>query len=93
MDTGEITIGMKVRYPRTGTEGLVEKIEEIGGRTFAEIDTTHLLYRVDVIIPVEKFREKARGMEISIEEELGKGKMSAEELQKAYDHTDGECGG
>ncbi|HEX3002052.1 MAG TPA: DUF2098 domain-containing protein [Methanoregula sp.] len=47
----ELTQGMRVRYPRTGTAGTVLRIEEIRGVTFAELDSTNLLYRVDQLIP------------------------------------------
>jgi hypothetical protein len=53
MTDGEIAVGMKVRYPRTGTTGTVVRIDEIEGKRFAEVDTTHLRYRIDVLIPAE----------------------------------------
>jgi hypothetical protein len=54
----EIALGTLVRYPRTGTTGTVLRIEHVGGGTFAELDTTHLLYRVNELIPAAK-TEKA----------------------------------
>jgi hypothetical protein len=47
----EITLGMRVRYPRTGTTGTILRIEEIRGGVFAELDSTTLLYRIDNLIP------------------------------------------
>jgi hypothetical protein len=47
----EIALGMKVRYPRTGTTGKILRIEQIRGDTFAELDSTNLLYRIDYLIP------------------------------------------
>lgn len=47
----EIALGMKVRYPRTGTTGKILRIEQVGGDTFAELDSTSLLYRIDQLIP------------------------------------------
>lgn len=47
----EITLGMRVRYPRTGTTGNILRIENVKGVTFAEMDTTGLLYRIDHLIP------------------------------------------
>jgi hypothetical protein len=47
----EITLGMKVRYPRTGTTGKILRIERVRGDTFAELDSTSLLYRIDQLIP------------------------------------------
>ncbi len=93
MDGTEIAVGMKVRYPSTGTEGQVAQLKEIDGEIFAEIDSTGLFYRVDRIIPVEKFKEKAKGRELSVEEALEKDKTSTENLWEGVDRVDGECGG
>ena len=43
----ELVIGMRVRYPGTGTTGNVVRIENEQGNVFAELDSTHLLYRID----------------------------------------------
>ena len=51
----EITLGMRVRYPRTGTTGTILRIEQVRGEAFAELDTTNLLYRIDYL-----FRRLAR---------------------------------
>jgi hypothetical protein len=59
MDEGEIAVGMQVRYPRTGTTGKVERLERIGSATFASIDSTHLLYRIDMLVSTDA--QKARG--------------------------------
>jgi hypothetical protein len=58
MDTGEIAVGMCVRYPRTGTTGTVESLETIGDQVFATLHSTHLRYRVDQLIPAGAIREK-----------------------------------
>ena len=47
----EVAPGMKVRYPRTGTTGKILRIEQVRGETFAELDSTNLLYRIDQLIP------------------------------------------
>ena len=47
----EVVQGMRVRYPRTGTTGTILRIEHLRGDVFAELDSTHLLYRVDQLIP------------------------------------------
>ena len=47
----EVVQGMRVRYPRTGTTGTILRIEHIWGDVFAELDSTHLLYRIDQLIP------------------------------------------
>ena len=46
----EVVQGMKVRYPRTGTTGIILRILYVRGDAFAELDSTHLLYRVDQLI-------------------------------------------
>jgi hypothetical protein len=52
MSAGTISLGSRVRYPRTGTTGKILHIEQIRGESFAELDSTGLLYRIDQLIPV-----------------------------------------
>jgi hypothetical protein len=52
MSAENISLGSRVRYPRTGTTGTILHIEQIQGETFAELDSTRLLYRIDQLIPV-----------------------------------------
>jgi len=52
MSAEEISLGARVRYPKTGTTGKILHIERIQGETFAELDSTGLLYRIDQLIPV-----------------------------------------
>ena len=47
----EIVLGMRVRYPRTGTTGKILHLEQIKGSTFAELDSTGLFYRIEQLIP------------------------------------------
>jgi hypothetical protein len=54
----EIALGMRVRYPRTGTTGKILRIENIKGDSFAELDSTSLLYRIDQLIPVSDPEKK-----------------------------------
>jgi hypothetical protein len=51
MNADEAVVGMQVRYPRTGTTGTIQRIETVRGNAFAELDSTHLLYRIDQLIP------------------------------------------
>ena len=51
MNADEAVVGMQVRYPRTGTTGTIQRIESVRGNAFAELDSTHLLYRMDQLIP------------------------------------------
>jgi len=48
----EIALGIRVRYPRTGTTGKILNIEQVRGETFAELDSTSLLYRINQLVPV-----------------------------------------
>jgi hypothetical protein len=50
MNADEAVVGMQVRYPRTGTTGTIQRIETVRGNAFAELDSTHLLYRIDQLI-------------------------------------------
>jgi hypothetical protein len=52
MSAENISLGSRVRYPRTGTTGKILHIEQIRGESFAELASTGLLYRIDQLIPV-----------------------------------------
>ncbi len=52
MSAEEIALGVRVRYPKTGTTGKILHMEQIRGETFAELDSTHLLYRIDQLTPI-----------------------------------------
>lgn len=91
----EIALGIRVRYPRTGTTGKILKIEHVRGETFAELDSTNLLYRIDQLIPVtvtEKtvstIVEDAKKV-IAREREFAAGS----ELQDALKNIDQSCEG
>ncbi len=91
----EITLGMRVRYPRTGTTGKILHIEQVRGDTFAELDTTNLLYRIDLLIPANVIAkatttiiEDAKTI-IAREREFASGS----ELQEALKNIDQSCEG
>jgi hypothetical protein len=91
----ELTLGMRVRYPRTGTTGTILRIEEVRGQVFAELDSTNLLYRIDNLIPAsgpEKTKktlvDDAKTI-IEREKEFAQGR----ELQDAWKATDQSCEG
>jgi hypothetical protein len=91
----EITLGMRVRYPRTGTTGKILHIEQVRGDTFAELDTTNLLYRIDLLIPANvtakpttTIIEDAKTI-IAREREFASGS----ELQDALKNIDQSCEG
>jgi len=91
----EITPGMRVRYPRTGTTGIILRIEEVRGEVYAELDSTNLLYRIDHLIPatgpeksVKAISDDARKV-IESEKEYASGR----DLQDAWKATDQSCEG
>jgi len=91
----ELAPGMRVRYPRTGTTGKILRIEQVGGDTFAELDSTNLLYRIDQLIPAtgtEKTKttvvEDAKNV-IAREREYAAGSG----LQEALKNIDQSCEG
>jgi hypothetical protein len=95
MHTGEVVAGMRVRYPRTGTTGIVQRIETVRGDSFAELDSTHLLYRVDQLLPAvgtenvkTTFIEDAKKI-IEREREFASGSG----LQDALKNIDQSCEG
>lgn len=92
--TTEIMPGQAVRYGRTGTVGTVTRIEEIMGVRFGCIDTTNLLYRIDLLTPVTLKEGKVIRVEkddrASITEERLREKVAAE---SAWLSVDSACEG
>ncbi len=91
----EMVIGMRVRYPGTGTTGNVVRIENEQGNVFAELDSTHLLYRIDQLVPVEAAGEKKHEKHVedikkTLEEER---KFAGQEFQEAIRNLDQSCEG
>ena len=91
----ELTPGMRVRYPRTGTTGNILRIELSGKAVFAELDSTHLLYRVDQLIPAPVTEKTSKTIVedakvvIAREREFAAGA----ELQEAIKNIDQSCEG
>ena len=93
MQKGEVAVGMNVRYPRTGTTGKVVRIEQTERDTFAELDTTHLLYRTDQLIPFEPKGgkdEKKGGGEL---EQVAKEREESRSIQSQWLSADELCDG
>lgn len=95
MLTEEISLGMRVRYPKTGTTGTVMHLEQIKGSMFAELDSTNLLYRIDQLIPAEHVEKTNKAIVedaktvIEREREFAAGN----ELQEAWKNIDQSCEG
>jgi len=92
----EIALGMRVRYPRTGTTGAVVRIEQIGGNRFAELDSTHLLYLTDLLIPAEQAKHAATTTQEEDAKEIIRRERefaAGSGLQEALKNIDQSCEG
>ena len=91
----ELTPGIRVRYPRTGTTGTILRIESIRGEVFAELDSTNLLYRVDTLIPASGPVKSATAIVDDAKKVIEKERAfaSGSELQDAWKNIDQSCEG
>jgi hypothetical protein len=91
----DITLGMRVRYPRTGTTGTILRIEQVRGEVFAELDSTNLLYRIDNLIPASGPERATRTISDDAKKVIEREKefASGRELQDAWKATDQSCEG
>ena len=91
----ELAPGTRVRYPRTGTTGIVLRLEEIGGETFAELDSTHLLYRIEQLIPTIQYQKTSKKVIEDAKKvvERERAFASGSELQEALKNIDQSCEG
>ena len=91
----EITLGMRVRYPRTGTTGSVVRFEQVAGNPFAELDNTHLLYSIDLLIPADQAKKSTTSLKEDAKEIIRREREFAagSELQEALKNIDQSCEG
>ncbi len=91
----ELAPGIRVRYPRTGTTGIILRIESIRGEVFAELDSTNLLYRVDTLIPASGPVKSATVIVDDAKKVIEKERAfaSGSELQDAWKNIDQSCEG
>lgn len=91
----ELTLGMRVRYPRTGTTGTIQRIEQVRGEVFAELDSTNLLYRIDNLIPASGPEKTKKTIVDDAKKVIEREKefASGHELQDAWKATDQSCEG
>lgn len=91
----EITLGMRVRYPRTGTTGTILRIEQVRGEVYAELDSTNLLYRIDYLIPANVSDKSTKTLIDDAKKVIEREKefASGRELQEAWRATDQSCEG
>jgi len=91
----ELTLGMRVRYPRTGTTGTILRIEQVRGEVFAELDSTNLLYRVDTLIPATGPEKTKKTIVDDAKKVIEREKAfaSGTDIQDAWKATDQSCEG
>jgi hypothetical protein len=91
----EIALGMKVRYPRTGTTGKILRIETVRGDVFVELDTTNLLYRIDQVIPASGTEKTTKTIVDDAKSVIAREREFAagNELQEALKNIDQSCEG
>jgi hypothetical protein len=91
----ELSLGMRVRYPRTGTTGTILRIEQVRGEVFAELDSTNLLYRIDNLIPVSGAEKTKKTIVDDAKKIIEREQAFAagSELQDAWKATDQSCEG
>ena len=91
----ELTLGMRVRYPRTGTTGTIPRIEQVRGEVFAELESTNLLYRIDYLIPATGPEKTKKTMVDDAKKVIEREKefASGSELQDAWKASDQSCEG
>jgi hypothetical protein len=91
----ELTLGMRVRYPRTGTTGTILRIEQVRGEVFAELESTNLLYRIDYLIPATGPEKTKKTMVDDAKKVIEREKefASGSELQDAWKASDQSCEG
>ncbi|MBR4117505.1 MAG: DUF2098 domain-containing protein [Methanocorpusculum sp.] len=86
-------IGQTVRYSRTGTVGKIVSFSEIDGFTFAEVDTTGLLYRVDQLIEISE-EIRAASAEVDVKKQIIDEREKLREMQEsAWLNVDQSCEG
>lgn len=93
MDQDQIAVGMQVRYPRTGTTGAVISLATIRGDLYAEVETTHLLYRVDQLIAAEAKVQTGEAKKMDIKTLLEEEQAALTRLDGSQIETDNSCEG
>ena len=91
----ELTLGMRVRYPRTGTTGIILRTEQVRGEVFAELDSTNLLYRIDNLIPATGPEKTKKTIVDDAKKVIEREKAfaSGTDIQDAWKATDQSCEG
>ena len=95
MSAEGISLGARVRYPKTGTTGKILHIEQIRGETFAELDSTRLLYRIDQLTPITGSEKTVSAIVEDAKKVIAREREFAagSELQDALKNIDQSCEG
>ena len=95
MLSGELSLGTRVRYPKTGTTGRILQIEQIRGETFAELDSTHLFYRIDQLVPVAGTEKTSSSITDDVKDVIAREREYAagRDFQDALKNIDQSCEG
>jgi hypothetical protein len=93
MDTGEVAVGMRARYGRTGTVGIVTAVQAIDGETYAVLDSTGLMYRVDQLAPTGAAQERRERAVEEIEEQLRREREGITRTDGSQFELDNSCEG
>lgn len=84
---------MRARYGRTGTVGTVTAVQAIEGETYAVLDTTGLLYRVDQLAPAGAARERRERTVEEIDEQLRREREGIVRTDAGQFELDNSCEG
>lgn len=95
MSAEGISLGARVRYPKTGTTGKILHLEQIRGEMFAELDSTRLLYRIDQLITIAGTEKTVSTIVEDAKEVIAREREFAAGigLQDALKDTDHSCEG
>ena len=89
----ELKIGQTVRYSRTGTVGKIVSVSENEGQTYAELDSTGLLYRADQLIEIAEVARVAK-QERNIKKETAEEQARQKAInESAWLSVDNSCEG
>ncbi|HWQ66240.1 MAG TPA: DUF2098 domain-containing protein [Methanospirillum sp.] len=92
----EPDVGSSVRYPRTGTTGVIIRIEKNHGFFFAELDTTGMLYRLDQLVPADKeiHMDRVTDPELTLKEVTkDRDQIRGSDYKDTFGNLDGACSG
>ncbi len=93
MQTDECAVGARVRYAGTGTVGTVTALQAVDGETFAVLDSTELLYRLDQLTPAGTVREQREARREDITAQLAREREGIVREDGSQFELDNSCEG